>query len=69
VTDLSNERCWTNPAVILWANGHTHYSYDYTEDSGKRVMANQKGYFLIPQKAFSPSKSVEVGSTKLVGHD
>jgi hypothetical protein len=60
VTDLSNEQCWTNPAVVLWGFGHTHYSCDFTETSGKRVVANQKGYFLIPQKAFSPSKSVEI---------
>jgi hypothetical protein len=60
VTDLSNEGCWINPAVLLWAFGHTHYSCDFVENSGKRVFANQKGYFLIPQKAFDPSKSAEV---------
>ena len=45
VTDLSGEACWTDPAVIAWAFGHTHFNCDFTDDStGKRVIANQKGY-------------------------
>lgn len=60
-TDLSREECWTNPAVILWAFGHTHYSCDFVEESGKRVVANQKGYYRIPQKALRPGKVVDIG--------
>ncbi|QIX02419.1 hypothetical protein AMS68_007936 [Peltaster fructicola] len=59
-TDLSKEECWTNPAVSIWAFGHTHYSCDFTTDHGKRVVANQKGYYLIPQKAFQSGKVIEV---------
>ena len=30
----------------LWAFGHTHYSVDFKdEETGKRVIANQKGYY------------------------
>lgn len=60
-TDLSAEECWTNPQVVLWGFGHTHYSCDFVDERGKRVVANQKGYYLIPQKAFRPAKVVEVG--------
>ncbi|KAF1826029.1 ser/Thr protein phosphatase [Dissoconium aciculare CBS 342.82] len=64
VTDLSSEECWTNPAVVLWGFGHTHYSCDFTLESGLRVVANQKGYYLIPQKAFRPEKAVEIEARK-----
>lgn len=43
-TDLSQEQCWTNPAVVFWAFGHTHFNCDFTDMHGKRVVANQKGY-------------------------
>ena len=45
MTDLSKQPCWKSPLVKLWAFGHTHYNVDFMdEDSGKRVVANQKGY-------------------------
>jgi hypothetical protein len=45
VTDLSEELCWTSPQVRLWAFGHTHFSFSYREEeTGKLVVANQKGY-------------------------
>lgn len=66
-TDLSKEECWTNPAVVLWGFGHTHYSCDFVEDSGKRVVANQKGYYLIPQKAFRSEKVVDIGAATVQG--
>lgn len=59
-TDLSNEECWTNPAVVLWGFGHTHFSCDFIEGLGKRVVANQKGYYLLPKKAFRPAKVIEI---------
>nr|POF14026.1 uncharacterized protein CFP56_03050 [Quercus suber] len=62
-TNLCNEHCWTNKAVVLWAFGHTHYNCDFVDDYGKRVMANQKGYYLIPQKTFQPGKTIEISSS------
>ncbi|KAJ4362288.1 hypothetical protein N0V83_010381 [Neocucurbitaria cava] len=45
VSELSNEICWTSPAVKLWAFGHTHYSCNFRdEETGKLVVSNQKGY-------------------------
>lgn len=45
VTDLASEPCWTNPAVKVWAFGHTHHNCDFVDDeTGKRVVANQRGY-------------------------
>lgn len=43
-TDLSHQECWTNQAVVFWAFGHTHFNCDFTDERGKRVIANQKGY-------------------------
>ncbi|KAL9101470.1 MAG: hypothetical protein Q9163_003265 [Psora crenata] len=53
MTDLSGQICWRSPNVKLWAFGHTHYNVDFTdENTGKRVLANQKGYYakLPPSK-------------------
>ncbi|THV51035.1 hypothetical protein BGAL_0126g00250 [Botrytis galanthina] len=45
VTDLSDQICWTSSSVRLWAFGHTHYNCDFEErGTGKRIVANQKGY-------------------------
>ncbi|TEY67271.1 hypothetical protein BOTCAL_0128g00270 [Botryotinia calthae] len=45
VTDLSDQICWTSSSVKLWAFGHTHYNCDFEEEgTGKRIVANQKGY-------------------------
>lgn len=43
-TDLSQEPCWTDQAVLFWAFGHTHFNCDFTDKHGKRIVANQKGY-------------------------
>jgi hypothetical protein len=43
-TDLSQESCWTDQAVVFWAFGHTHFNCDFTDKHGKRIVANQKGY-------------------------
>lgn len=48
VTDLRNEECWRNPKVKMWAFGHTHYNCEF-EETGKKVLANQKGYYMMPQ--------------------
>lgn len=45
MTDLSGQICWKRSTVKLWSFGHTHYSVDFKdEETGKRVVANQKGY-------------------------
>jgi hypothetical protein len=60
-TDLGAEECWTNPAVVMWAFGHTHFSCDFVNEIGKRVVANQKGYALALQTAFDAGKLFVVG--------
>lgn len=57
-TDLRGEQCWESKSVFLWAFGHTHYNCDFYE-SGKRVVANQKGSFLSPQRTFDPCRVFE----------
>jgi hypothetical protein len=62
MTDLSSEECWTSTAVKLWAFGHTHYNCDFTDERGKVVLANQKGYQKFPQKSFDAGKVFQLGS-------
>ncbi|TQS34097.1 hypothetical protein Golomagni_05533 [Golovinomyces magnicellulatus] len=59
-TDLSNEDCWTSPNVSLWAFGHTHYCCDFSDDLGKRVVANQRGYNQKEENAFDVQKTVTI---------
>jgi hypothetical protein len=60
-TDLTGEPCWEKPQVRLWAFGHTHYNCDYTEQrSGKRVVANQRGYYFAQAKGFDLEKVVQI---------
>jgi Calcineurin-like phosphoesterase len=60
-TDLSAEQCWTNPAVKLWAFGHTHYNCDYKDQkTGKRVMTNQRGYYFAQSVGFDAEKVVTI---------
>jgi len=62
VTDLKDEGCWKSSAVGMWAFGHTHYNCDFVEESiGKRVLANQKGYLMIPQKDFNMKATYRLG--------
>ena len=51
--DLSMEECWTF--------GHTHYSCAFTDENGKAVLSNQKGYYLIPKKTFHAEHVFTVG--------
>ena len=63
MTDLSREPCWTSPAVVLWAFGHTHFNCDFVDPRiGKRVLANQKGYRRSEAEGFDPGKVVGVGA-------
>jgi hypothetical protein len=63
-----------NPRVKMWAFGHTHFNCDFedkldgetgTETSmrkrTKRVVANQKGYYLLPEHDFDVGKLFKVG--------
>jgi hypothetical protein len=60
-TDLSQEECWTNPQVHLWAFGHTHYNTDYTDEmTGKRVVSNQRGYYFSQAVGFDLEKVVRI---------
>ncbi|KAL2173146.1 uncharacterized protein P884DRAFT_233076 [Thermothelomyces heterothallicus CBS 202.75] len=60
-TDLGREPCWTSPAVVLWAFGHTHFCCDFVDEHGKRVVANQRGYALARESAFDAAKTFVVG--------
>lgn len=59
-TDLSNETCWKEKAVKLWAFGHTHYNCDFVDEHGKRVLANQRGYYFAQAAGFDGSRVVEL---------
>ncbi|CAG8961388.1 hypothetical protein HYFRA_00013336 [Hymenoscyphus fraxineus] len=59
MSDLSNETCWTSRNVKVWVFGHTHYNCDYVDD-GKRVVANQRGYYFKPAEGFDEEKVIEV---------
>lgn len=60
-TDLSHEECWTNPAVVAWAFGHTHFNCVFIDANGKAVISNQKGYSLIPAKRFNAESVFTIG--------
>jgi Calcineurin-like phosphoesterase len=58
-TDLSGEECWKNSSVKVWAFGHTHFNCDYRdEETGKRVMTNQRGYYSAQAPGFDLEKVV-----------
>jgi hypothetical protein len=60
-TDLSGEECWNNPRAKLWAFGHTHYNCDFKDETtGKRIMTNQRGYYLAQAGGFYKEKVVTV---------
>ncbi|KAK6527003.1 hypothetical protein TWF281_010199 [Arthrobotrys megalospora] len=60
-TDMSNEECWKAENVRVWAFGHTHFNYDVVEeDTGKRIIANQRGYVFSLARGFVPGKTIEV---------
>lgn len=61
-TDLGGEDCWKSRSVTMWAFGHTHYSCDFTDELGKRVVANQRGYLYDVEEAFDMKKTFVVGT-------
>ncbi|KAK3935602.1 Metallo-dependent phosphatase-like protein [Diplogelasinospora grovesii] len=60
VTELKDEICWSSPAVLVWAFGHTHYNCDFISETGKRVLANQRGCGRENRFDFDPDKVVVV---------
>jgi hypothetical protein len=68
VTDLSEEPCWKSLSVVLWGFGHTHFNCDFTDaTTGKRVLANQKGYRKSEAEGFEIEKVVEITTGSDVG--
>ncbi|CAF9942121.1 MAG: hypothetical protein ALECFALPRED_009533 [Alectoria fallacina] len=66
MTDLSGQVCWKRSTVKLWASGHTHFNFDFKdEETGKRVVANQKGYYptLPSSKKGADGNGFDVGKT------
>ncbi|BCS05933.1 hypothetical protein ALUC_10315A [Aspergillus luchuensis] len=60
-TDLAGEACWEKPQVRLWGFGHTHYNCDFTDSrTGKRIVANQRGYYFSQAKVFEPEKVISI---------
>ncbi|GFF68152.1 hypothetical protein IFM47457_01964 [Aspergillus lentulus] len=62
MTDLSSEECWMANAVKAWAFGHTHYNCQFTDERGKVVLANQKGYQMFPRKSFDAGNVFRLGN-------
>lgn len=61
VTDLQNEACWRCSQVELWAFGHTHFNCDFEDgETGKRIVANQKGYRRKEIFSFNPEFKITV---------
>jgi hypothetical protein len=59
-SDLSGEVCWFSANVRVWAFGHTHFNCDFLEESGKRIVANQRGYYFSQSEGFDESKAIEL---------
>ncbi|KAF4156646.1 hypothetical protein CNMCM8927_007741 [Aspergillus lentulus] len=59
---LSSEECWMANAVKAWAFGHTHYNCQFTDERGKVVLANQKGYQMFPRKSFDAGNVFRLGN-------
>jgi hypothetical protein len=63
MTDLSKEPCWISPSVKLWAFGHTHFNCDFIDpETGKRVLANQRGCRRSEADGFEPEKVVVIAT-------
>lgn len=60
-TDLCEEVCWVGPTVAAWAFGHTHFNCGFTDEGGKYVLSNQKGYCLIPARHFNSAHVFTLG--------
>lgn len=63
-TDMGQERCWTDQAVIFWAFGHTHFNCDFIDEHGKRIIANQKGYASALEADYKIGRVYTIGQGK-----
>jgi hypothetical protein len=62
-SDLTQERCWNDAAVKLWAFGHTHYNVgdNLRTIAGGKLVTNMKGYAGIEMvEGFEPGRVWEV---------
>lgn len=63
-TDLSDQICFSNDEVVLWAFGHTHYNCDFMAERENsralRVATNQRGYYFAQAEGFDGEKVVEL---------
>lgn len=64
-TDLSDQPCFRNSRVRVWAFGHTHYNCDVNIDRGGgveplRVVTNQRGYYFAQAEGFDGEKTIAV---------
>ncbi|KAL1847088.1 hypothetical protein Daus18300_014058 [Diaporthe australafricana] len=61
VTDLKEEPCWMSLLVKVWAFGDTHYNCESVgENTGKLVVANQRGYGREDIFDFDGEKTVQI---------
>lgn len=62
VTDLQEEPCWMSPLVKVWGFGHTHYNSGFIDgETGKLIVANQRGYGREDISNFDGDKTIEIG--------
>lgn len=60
-TDLSGQVCWAYSQVRLWSFGHTHFNCDLVDpQTGKTIVANQKGYRKAELLSFDSTKVVTI---------
>lgn len=61
-SDLSQELCWTDPQVGMWAFGHTHYNCDFEDQANAiKVIANQRGYGTMQCQGFDAARVFLLG--------
>lgn len=63
-SDLNEEKCWKNENVCMWAFGHIHFNFDFTNEgcdgNEKRVVSNQRGYYFKQAESFDLEKVVSI---------
>lgn len=59
--DLSGELCWKQGVTKLWAFSHTHFNCDFRDaETGKRVVFNQRGYYVSQTEDLDAAKIFEI---------
>jgi hypothetical protein len=63
-TDLSDQACFKNEKVRVWAFGHTHYNCDFQAERGGadplRLVTNQRGYYFAQADGFDVTKTINL---------